>query len=97
MTATIQPMVESAKSLAKNITHPGLVADWRKNNNLVSSMNTLSCEWVEQTIFIMISYYFMIKNIMVILKRIKLIFYTFGMDLFVSVQIVINKILQSLF
>ena len=44
MTATIQPMVESAKSLAKNITHPGLVADWRKNNNLVSLMNTLSCE-----------------------------------------------------
>jgi hypothetical protein len=36
MTSTIQPMVESAKSLAKNITHPGLVADWRKNNNMVS-------------------------------------------------------------
>ena len=25
MTATIQPMVESAKSLAKNITHPFIV------------------------------------------------------------------------
>ena len=36
MTSTIQPMVESAKSLAKNITHPGLIADWRKNNNAVS-------------------------------------------------------------
>ena len=41
MTSTIQPMVESAKSLAKNITHPGLVADWRKNNNLVSHLNFL--------------------------------------------------------
>ena len=38
MTATIQPMVESAKSLAKNITHPGLTSEWRKNNNLVSQL-----------------------------------------------------------
>ena len=36
MTSTIQPMVESAKSLAKNITHPGLTAEWRKNDNQVS-------------------------------------------------------------
>lgn len=36
MTSTIQPMVESAKSLAKNITHPGLTTEWRKNNNEVS-------------------------------------------------------------
>ena len=37
MASTVAPMVESAKSLAKNITHPGRVADWRTNNNLVSN------------------------------------------------------------
>ena len=36
MASTVPPMVDSAKSLAKNITHPGLVAEWRKNNNKVS-------------------------------------------------------------
>ena len=36
MASCVPPMVESAKSLAKNITHPGRVADWRQNNSLVS-------------------------------------------------------------
>ena len=41
MASTVAPMVDSAKSLAKNITHPGRVADWRKNNTVVSHPNTL--------------------------------------------------------
>ena len=41
MASTVPPMVDSAKALAKNITHPGRVADWRKNNNLVSDSNML--------------------------------------------------------
>ena len=46
MASSVPPMVESAKSLAKNITHPGLVADWRKNNTLVSETFFVSYFWV---------------------------------------------------
>ena len=38
MASTVPHMVDSAKSLAKNITHPGLLADWRKNNRAVSHL-----------------------------------------------------------
>ena len=46
MASSVPPMVESAKSLAKNITHPGLVADWRKNNTLVSETFFVSYFWI---------------------------------------------------
>ena len=50
MASSVPPMVESAKSLAKNITHPGLVADWRKNNTLVSGTFFVSYYWVTRRI-----------------------------------------------
>ena len=51
MASSVPPMVESAKSMAKNITHPGLVADWRKNNTLVSEIFCVSYFGVYSSVF----------------------------------------------
>ena len=54
MASSVPPMVESAKSLAKNITHPGLVADWRKNNTLVSEKIFVSYFWVYSSYYLIL-------------------------------------------
>ena len=51
MAACVPPMVESAKSLARNITHPGRIADWRGNTNKVSDLHQIIQTFVPRYIY----------------------------------------------